>query len=128
MRLLDTDVLVDLLRGFPPAVAWLQSVADEQVGVPGFVAMELIQGCRNKQEQRVVETELRKLEILWPEAASCDRALATFARFYLSDGIGLLDALIAEIAKEQGVPLHTFNEKHYRPIPGVETVQPYRRV
>lgn len=127
MLLLDTDVMVDLLRGFPPAVAWLQSAASEQVGVPGYVAMELIQGCRDRQEQRVVEAELRKVEVLWPKAASCNRALSTFAQFHLSHGVGLLDALIAELAKELDVPLSTFNEKHYKPIPDLQTVQPYSK-
>jgi len=43
MILLDTDVMVDILRGYEPAKEWLASV--EEIGVPGLVAMELIQGC-----------------------------------------------------------------------------------
>jgi hypothetical protein len=26
MILLDTDIMVDLLRGYPPAVSWLESI------------------------------------------------------------------------------------------------------
>jgi predicted nucleic acid-binding protein len=44
--LLDTDVLVDFLRGHPPAVAWLTGYT-APIGVPGLVAMELLQGCRD---------------------------------------------------------------------------------
>ena len=33
MRLLDTDVMVDVLRGYQPAVAWLESL-DEAPALP----------------------------------------------------------------------------------------------
>ena len=47
MLLLDTDVMIDVLRGHPPAVAWLGTVRTEVIALPGYVAMELIQGCRD---------------------------------------------------------------------------------
>ena len=53
MILLDTDVMIDLLRQYPPAVAWLDSLGSEEIILPGFVAMELIQGCRDKAEQHL---------------------------------------------------------------------------
>ena len=58
MILLDTDVMIDLLRQYPPAVEWLDSLGSEEIILPGFVAMELIQGCRDKAEQRELEREL----------------------------------------------------------------------
>ena len=51
MILLDTDIMIDLLRKYPSAFAWLASLGDEEIGLPGFVVMELIQGCKNKLEQ-----------------------------------------------------------------------------
>ena len=58
MLLLDTDVMIDLLREYPPAIAWLDSIGEEEIVLPGFVVMEIIQGCRNKREQDKVETAL----------------------------------------------------------------------
>ncbi len=52
MILLDTDVLVDVLRAHAPALAWLNQLDESVVGLPGFVALELIQGCRNRREQQ----------------------------------------------------------------------------
>ncbi len=46
MILIDTDVMVDILRRHGPAVAWLDSLGTAAVGIPGLVAMELLQGCR----------------------------------------------------------------------------------
>jgi predicted nucleic acid-binding protein len=47
MRLLDTDVMIDILRDYAPAIEWLSSLQDEEApGLPGFVVMELVQGER----------------------------------------------------------------------------------
>jgi len=50
MVLLDSDVMIDLLRQSSPALAWLDTLGDEEIVLPGFVVMELIQGCNNKTE------------------------------------------------------------------------------
>ena len=46
MSLLDTDVLVDCLRGTPAAEAWLHDSANEDFRVPGVAAMALARGER----------------------------------------------------------------------------------
>ena len=52
--LVDTDVLIDILRGTPAAQAWLASVPTTSFEIPGIVAMELVIGCRNQVElQRI---------------------------------------------------------------------------
>ena len=48
MVLLDSDVMVDLLRQLEPAVAWLDTLGDDEIMLPGFVVMELMQGCANR--------------------------------------------------------------------------------
>jgi predicted nucleic acid-binding protein len=125
MMLLDTDVAIDILRGHPPAVAWLQGQGGSLMGLPGLVAMELVQGCRNKAEQLKVEQFCLLYRLYWPSEADCRRALHDFAAFRLSHGTGLLDALIAYTAVGLNEPLATFNVKHYRPIASLVTVQPY---
>jgi hypothetical protein len=128
MILLDSDVLVDLLREYPAAVAWFDALsADEEVAVPGFVVMELIQGSRNKAEQDRVQRELANYGVVWLSPADCDRALDMFVTYHLSHNAGLLDALIGQTAVTTGMPLCTFNQKHYGFMPGIQTVQPYVR-
>jgi len=36
MILLDTDVMVDVLRKLPSAIQWLKTQADEEIILPGF--------------------------------------------------------------------------------------------
>jgi hypothetical protein len=51
VRLLDTDILIDIQRNHLPAVQWFASLT-ELPEVPGFVVMELIQGAPTAQHQR----------------------------------------------------------------------------
>jgi len=128
MILLDSDVMIDLMRQYPPALIWFDSLSDEEeLTLPGFVVMELIQGCRNKTEQQKIEKELAAYEVIWPSTEICDAALVVFARYHLQQNFGILDALIAQMAVSLNLPLHTFNQKHYVAIPNLQTIQPYRR-
>lgn len=122
--LLDTDVLVDFLRGYPPAVTWLTNYS-LPIGVPGLVAMELLQGCRDFAEQQRVERELSRFALSWPTRSDCERAFQDFAAFRLARGLGLLDSLIAQTAIGLNEPLATFNVKHYGALAVLQTVQPY---
>ena len=116
-----------MLRRNPPALASLASLGAAQLALPGYVVMELIQGCRNKAEQDQLERALTAYQIVWPSAATCDAALASFSQHRLSHSLGIIDALIAHSTIELSTPLHTFNQKHYDPISGLSTVQPYAR-
>ena len=128
MILLDSDVLIDLLRKYPPAMAWFDTLQeDEELMVSGYVFMELIQGCRNKVEQDSVQRELATYGVVWLSQTDCDRALDVFAMYRLSHNAGLLDVLIGQTAVALGVPLHIFNQRHYGFIPGIRTVQPYSK-
>ncbi|MEI6209223.1 MAG: PIN domain-containing protein [Desulfuromonadales bacterium] len=127
MIICDTDVIVDILRGQPVALAWLASVREETVSLPGIVLMELIQGCRTKSEQQRMQKALKDYPLLWPSREACNKALKHFSAHYLSHGIGILDAIIAEITVEAGFPLYTFNQKHYLPHPQLQIIQPYTR-
>jgi len=128
MVLLDTDIMIDLLRQYEPAVSWLISLGNEEIALPGYVAMELIQGCRNKLEQAKVETALRTCRMVWPTPDMCQEALSIFAQFRLSHNLGLLDALIGQTAVAMDMPLYTFNIRHYAALPRLTTVQPYQHV
>lgn len=127
MRLLDTDVLIDIRRGFAPAELWYASL-QEMPSVPGFVVMELVIGCRDKTELVRLSTFLSGLPIIWPSKADCQRGLEHLRDYRLSHSLGLVDALIAATALGQGATLCTFNMKHFSAVPGLVTEQPYSRI
>lgn len=126
MYLLDTDVLIDIQRGYTPAITWFANLS-EVPSIPGFVIMELIQDVQNKQQVRKVLQLVAPLAIVWPTEADCARALSDFTVYHLSHRIGLIDALIAACAVGRDATLCTFNTKHYRVVPGLRMEQPYSR-
>jgi predicted nucleic acid-binding protein len=126
MDVLDTDILIDVQRGHPPALAWFSQLA-EVPSVPGFVVMELIQDARNKNEVENALKLVAPLQVVWPSTLDCERALVFFSSYHLSHGLGLLDSLIAACAIGLAGKLYTFNDKHYRAVPELVTSKPYAR-
>lgn len=126
MQLLDTDILIDVLRGFPPATAWLSQSTDAPA-IPGYVMLELLQGCANKREVRKVEGLVRAFLVVWPTVADCERCLKSYPRLHLRSGVGILDARIGTTAIGLNATLCTFNVRHYSAISGLVTEQPYSR-
>src|SRR5438874_906436 len=112
MDLVDTDVLIDIQRGHPPALAWFSGLQDLPAA-PGLVVMELVQDARNAREVRHALKLVAPLPVVWPTEADCARALSDFAMYHLSHGLGLLDALIAACAIGRSARLYTINVKHY---------------
>src|SRR5947199_393386 len=124
MDLVDTDVLIDVQRGHPPALAWFASVTTLP-GIPDFVVMELVQDARNEEVRQALKL-VAPLRVVWPTEVDCARA-SDFVSYHLSRGLGLLDALIAACAIGLSATLYTFNAKHYHIVPGLKLAQPYTR-
>lgn len=126
VRLLDTDIFIDIQRNHAPAVQWFASLTELPL-VPGFVVMELIQSAPSAQHQHVALRLVAPLRVVWPTEADCAKALVDFSAHHLSSNLGLLDSIIAACAVGRSASLCTFNLKHYRVIPGLVTEQPYVR-
>ncbi len=74
MIFLDSDVVIDLLREYPPATGWFDSLDDDEtMALSGFVVMELIQGCHNKVQQERLQRDLSFYEIVWLSPDDCDK-------------------------------------------------------
>lgn len=124
--LLDADVLIDIKRGHPPAVAWFNSLS-ALPPVCGLAAMELLHASRDTAEFRSVRNFLSLFPILWPVPVDMIHAYDNLLSLKLAHGIGLIDTLVAATALGHNLPLATFNVKHFRVVPGLQVVQPYVR-
>lgn len=123
--LIETTVLVDVLRGKPEAIAWVDGVPEQGRWVSVITVFELLAGCRNRREQRAVNQEMRGYQLLLLTEDISRTTLSWFERFSLSHGVGFLDSLIAATAFHQGLPIVTLNTKHFVPLPGVRVIRPY---
>ena len=97
MILLDSDVMIDILRKHPPAMEWFDALdEDEEIALPGYAMMELIQGCRNKAEQESLQRIVGTYGIAWLSPEHCNRALDVFTEYHLSHNAGMLDVLVGQ--------------------------------
>jgi predicted nucleic acid-binding protein len=125
--LLDTDVLIDCLRGLPAADVWLRESADQEFAIPGIAAMELIVGCRDKTDLQHTQAFIRHFDVVWPEASEVKRAFDLLIAYRLQFGVSIPDCIIVAMALQRETPLYTFNLKHYRMFDGLEAREPYIR-
>ena len=124
--LLDSSVLIDVLRGRAPAVAFLASLAAAApVGSHLIVAAELLAGARDKREQAVIESFLSKLKIVCPNEADGLAALDLYKSYHLSHGVDWPDCQIAATAIRLNTEVHTLNVKHFSAFPGLRVVRAY---
>jgi len=125
--LIDTDVLVEILRGRREAAAWLSDLGNQVVGIPVLVRMEVLQGARDRGDQQTLIKLLQPYAVAHLQAGDSERALTWFESFHLSHNVGVMDCLIAAVAVRLSRPLYTFNLKHYNPISDLTVSVPYTR-
>ncbi|MBL8154726.1 MAG: PIN domain-containing protein [Anaerolineae bacterium] len=114
--LLDTNILVDLLRGYAPAASWL--VSQVNPGISRATWLEIIEGARDLTKQREALTLLDTFEVVEFTDADFAWAASNLLRFSLSHRVDSFDCLIAAPAQRLRVPLYTRNLKHFTPLLG----------
>jgi hypothetical protein len=124
-QLLDSDILIDFLRGRPAAwslMARLQATGEAPLISTVSVA-EILAGAQQGEEE-ASERLLSVLEKI-PVTETIARSAGEFLRAYQrSHGLELGDALVAATAFVAGATLVTRNVRHY-PMPQIEVLRPY---
>lgn len=121
--LVDTDILVDYLRGHEAAADFLEAEGNALL-VSVVTIAELYAGCREEERYRMEEF-LEAFEILPLDAAMATRAGGMRFKYGKSHGTGLADAMIAATAETAHCPLATLNRKHFPMLKSLVT--PYKR-
>jgi predicted nucleic acid-binding protein len=110
--LIDTDVLIDYLRGVPAANAFLEQQSDD-AAVSAITVAELFAGVRGQAETSLLKQFLRAFDVLVLDPATAERGGLIRRDFGPSHGTGLADALIAATAELGNRVLVTLNERHF---------------
>ena len=121
--ILDTTVVIHLLRRYSPALSWLST--QQTYGISSITWMEVMQGTTNKSNQAQAKHILGQFEHVYPIVHDQQWAMDQLERFQFSHHIGMNDCLIASIAYRLNVPLYTHNLKHMKPMIGRLSVKPY---
>ncbi len=121
--LLDTDVLVDYLRGREEAAAYLEAVS-ESLLISAISVAELYAGVREGDERRRLAQFLGAFAIIHLDAEIAQKGGIYRRDYGPSHGVGLADALIAATAVLHQAQLVTLNARHF---PMVEAEVPYTK-
>jgi predicted nucleic acid-binding protein len=117
--LVDTDVLIDVLRQVETTISMLKSATITASPIISAVTqMELIVGCRNAVELRSLDRFLQSFEIVDISEAISSQAVQLLHQYRLSHGLLIPDALIAASSLFTGHGLLTKNQRDYRFIEG----------
>ena len=109
--LLDTDVLIDHLRGY-------RRLRTAGLAVSVITRTELYAG--SEREEPAVEALLAKLKEFQIDAAIARRA----GRIQRTSGLKIADALIAATALEHGLDVMTRNRRHFERVTGLALRDP----
>jgi len=123
--IIDTDVLIWYFKGNQAAEKLIRFISYDSRLTSSLCIMELIQGCRDKEELRDVKTFVKEniSNIIHPDEKISEKAMLLLERYSLSDGLRTVDALIAASALINSTALATANYKHFKNISGIELVK-----
>lgn len=122
MILLDTNILVDLLRGNPDSTAFILALPSPPL-ISVLSIAELRSGARQGSESLRIDAIVRTYVIKSVTLAIAERAGAFSKQYRASHGVDMVDALIAATADVEGLPFATLNLKHFPMFPGL--ARPY---
>ena len=117
--LVDTDVLIDFLRGSDKAISFIQKFSSQIILSPIVVA-ELYAGVKGANELSILDNFVSHFRVA-PITKDIARAGGLYQRdFGKSHGVGLADAILAATVEKEKAELKTLNVKHYPMIRGLK--------
>lgn len=122
--LIDTDVMIEYLRGRREAVEYLESLTSD-LYISVISVAELFSGVKGDEEEESLK-QLLLVFIVLPVTEKTARLGGLYRREYRPNhGTGLADALIAATVEENDFSLVTFNRRHFPMISRIKI--PYGR-
>ena len=122
--LVDTAIVIDLIRGFPDAHEWLAQ-REDKLGVTDYVWLEVIQGAQNKQKQKAAIAILSDFQLVETSSEDTRWAVESLISAKLTHSVDPFDCLIAATSHRLQIPLYTRNLKHFTPLLEELAQQPY---
>lgn len=123
--LVDTDILVDHLRGIEKAKEYLKSVENGAIRGVISVITEAELAAGESMKDMLVQMKVRRLVGLLEKAEVTSEMAWKAGELKRDYKCRLMDALIAATAMKLNLKLVTRNVKHYEKIAGLEIEEPY---
>jgi predicted nucleic acid-binding protein len=123
--LIDTDILIDYLKGVQPACVLLDS-AHFDFYYSYWTRKELLaKAGLSDRERQEIENLLARFRLAPVDDGVAEKYWMLLKK-YESQGLRQADAIIAATAWQRNLPLLTRNQKHFRFIAEIELAPVYR--
>jgi predicted nucleic acid-binding protein len=110
--LVDTNIMIDVMRRHASAVAWFQQL-ESAPRISVITVAELLGGARSQREESQIHSLTGQLAPI-PIGLEIASLAGTYRKhFGSSHSVELPDALIAATAQHHGLKLATLNVKHF---------------
>lgn len=121
--LIDTNIFVDHLRNFLPAVKYFEALSTQKVLFSAITEAELLAGNENKIPKKR-DLLLRHL-LQWKKISVSNPIAMTAGDICRDHGLDVPDAIIAASALHNHATLLTRNIKDFKSVPGLKVTSPY---
>ena len=122
MVIIDTCVLIELLRGNKTTIEKLYEYEQKDIFVTPVVVAELYRGARDKNEFGRCRNLIRKFSVLSINEDVIGIFDSIFENYSISHRPTIPDMLIAATSVSYNIPLFTLNMKDFRFIPGIQLI------
>lgn len=124
--LLDTNIVIYLLKQEKKYVDFLQQVGNKRIGISVVSYMEIMVGIRSEKEADAAASILMQMDII-PLYTDIATQVATILRKRTKRSLKdptLADTIIAQTALELSVPLATNNAKDFSRFKNLKLIVP----
>ena len=123
MIILDTNIIIELLKGNKETKELLEGINEENFAISIITSMELYYGAINKRELNKIKKFLKSFDLLLINEEISKIALDLIEKYSKSHGLEIPDALIAATSIYYDIPLLTYNKKDFKYIEGLQLFQ-----
>jgi predicted nucleic acid-binding protein len=113
-RLIDTNIIIDFLRGRSEAVSYFNSIpSNTELLISTITVTELFAGVANEREEEQLNEFLQRYQAIAVDQHLARKGGLIKNGYGPSHGIGIADSVIAATAIDKNAKLITLNLKHF---------------
>jgi predicted nucleic acid-binding protein len=112
--LIDANIVIDLMRQYPPALQWMNANPTLLLGIPVMVRFELVFGARNKNEYQKILKTIALYPVINLTETDSQWVMIQFEKFHLSHQIEIVDCFVGATAARLGLPIYTRNVRDFQ--------------
>jgi predicted nucleic acid-binding protein len=121
--ILDSTVIIHLLRRYPPAISWFD--ASQKFSISVITWMEVMIGVTSKRNMIETRHFLSGFDLHLLTYDDQQWAQSQIERLRFSHHIDMEDCMVASVAYRLQTPLYTHNLKDMIPLIGKLAIKPY---